>query len=334
MAAQIVLVTGASGFIAAHVVEAFLKKGYNVRGTVRSEKTAEEVRKTHSKYAEQLSFAIVPNISAANAFDEAVKGVDGIIHTASPFILNATDFEKELLQPAIRGTTSILEAVQKYNPSVSRIVVTSSFASVLDPMQGQRPGYVYKEADWNPITVEQANSNPVMAYLASKTFAERAVFDYVETNKPSFTVATLCPPMVYGPIVHSVSDVKSLNTSSGDINRLIDGSEKDVPDTSFHAFADVRDLAEAHVLAFEKPEAAGQRYLVANSAYSYQQICDIIREKFPEQKDLTPKGNTGAPLPPAYRLDTTKAVTELGLKFRPLQETIVDMVNSLMKLRQ
>ncbi|QYT06292.1 Epimerase domain-containing protein [Trichoderma simmonsii] len=252
MAAQIVLVTGASGFIAAHVVEAFLKKGYNVRGTVRSEKTAEEVRKTHSKYAEQLSFAIVPNISAANAFDEAVKGVDGIIHTASPFILNATDFEKELLQPAIRGTTSILEAVQKYNPSVSRIVVTSSFASVLDPMQGQRPGYVYKEADWNPITVEQANSNPVMAYLASKTFAERAVFDYVETNKPSFTVATLCPPMVYGPIVHSVSDVKSLNTSSGDINRLIDGSEKDVPDTSFHAFADVRDrkLSQHPILTF------------------------------------------------------------------------------------
>lgn len=78
MAAQTVLVTGASGFIAAHVVEAFLKKGYNVRGTVRSEKTAEEVRKTHSKYAQQLSFAIVPDMAAANAFDEAVKGVNGV----------------------------------------------------------------------------------------------------------------------------------------------------------------------------------------------------------------------------------------------------------------
>ncbi|KAL7941323.1 NAD(P)-binding protein [Trichoderma barbatum] len=332
--AQTVLVTGASGYIAAHVVEAFLKKGYNVRGTVRSEKMVAEVRNTHSKYAEKFSVAIVPDIAAANAFDEAVKGVDGIIHTASPFILNATDFEKELLQPAIQGTTSVLEAAQKYNPSISRIVVTSSFASVLDPMQGQRPGYVYKEADWNPITVEQANSNPVMAYLASKTFAEKAVFDYVEAKKPNFTVATLCPPMVYGPIAHSVGDVKALNTSSSDINRLIDGSEKDVPDTSFFAFADVRDLADAHVLAYEKPEAAGQRYLIANSAYSYQQICDIIRERFPQQSELTPKGNPGAPLPSSYQLDTTKAVTELGLKFRPLQETIVDMVNSLLKLRQ
>lgn len=88
------------------------------------------------------------------------------------------------------------------------------------------------------------------------------------------------------------------------------------------------------MLAYEKPEAAGQRYLVSSSAYSYQQICDIIREKFPELKEQTPKGNTGAPLPPAYRLDNTKTVTELGLTLRPLPETIVDMVNSLLKLRQ
>lgn len=76
--AQTVLITGASGFIAAHVVEAFLRKGYNVRGTVRSEKTASEVLKTHAKYSEQISVAIVPDIAAPNAFDEAVKGVDGV----------------------------------------------------------------------------------------------------------------------------------------------------------------------------------------------------------------------------------------------------------------
>lgn len=201
--AQTVLITGASGFIAAHVVEAFLRNGYNVRGTVRSDKTAAEVPNTRSKYSQQLSISIVPDIAAANAFDEAVKGVDGasilygspekekrpnilstqIIHTASPFILNATDFETELLQPAINGTTSVLEAAQKHNPSVSRVVVTSSFASVLDPMQGQRPGYVYKEADWNPVTPEQAMSNPVLAYLASKTFAEKAAFNYVKEKK-------------------------------------------------------------------------------------------------------------------------------------------------------
>ena len=76
--AKTVLVTEASGFIAAHVVKAFFERGYNVRGTVRSESTAAKVKKTQAPYADQLSFAIVPHIAAANAFDEAVKGVDGV----------------------------------------------------------------------------------------------------------------------------------------------------------------------------------------------------------------------------------------------------------------
>lgn len=73
-----VLITGASGFIAAHVVDRFLEAGYNVRATVRSEKTAEKVLETYNQYANQLSFAIVPDVAAPGAFDEAVKDVDGV----------------------------------------------------------------------------------------------------------------------------------------------------------------------------------------------------------------------------------------------------------------
>ncbi|KAJ6437348.1 LOW QUALITY PROTEIN: lea domain-containing protein [Purpureocillium lavendulum] len=325
--AQTILVTGASGFIAAHVVEALLRKGYNVRGTVRSERSAAEVLQTHSKYARQMSTAIVPDIAAPNAFDEAVRGVDGIIHTASPFTLEVVDLEADLLQPAIRGTVSVLEAAQEHNPGISRVVITSSFASVIDPGQGMRPGYTYTEKDWNPVTRDAAlaSGDGVLGYLASKTLAEHAAWDYVKQNKPNFSVTTLLPPMVYGPVIHHVKNVKSLNTSSEDIYRLIDGSTKEVPDTSFWAYTDVRDLAEAHVLAFEKPEAAWQRYLIANASYSFQQVCDVIRDKFPQFRDVTPKGNTGAPLPPIYKLDTTKAVQQLGMKFRPLEDTVVNI---------
>jgi len=124
-----------------------------------------------------------------------------------------------------------------------------------------RPGYVYTEEDWNPVTKETAASGGgVIAYLASKTFAEQAAWNYVKNNRVSktsvgdfrtscclildqrnFDVTTLLPPLVYGPVIHHVRDVSSLNTSSRDIYRLIDGSEKEVPDTSFWAFADVRD---------------------------------------------------------------------------------------------
>lgn len=76
--AQTILVTGASGFIAAHVVATLLRRGYNVRGTVRSEKSAVEVFRTHSQYPGTLRIAIVPDIAAPGAFDEAVQGVDGV----------------------------------------------------------------------------------------------------------------------------------------------------------------------------------------------------------------------------------------------------------------
>jgi nucleoside-diphosphate-sugar epimerase len=78
MAIQTVLVTGASGFVASHVVEAFLKAGFKVVGTVRSQATAQNVLKTQKHAGGNLSFAIVPDIAAPNAFDEAVKGVDGV----------------------------------------------------------------------------------------------------------------------------------------------------------------------------------------------------------------------------------------------------------------
>ncbi|GJN69245.1 methylglyoxal reductase (NADPH-dependent) gre2 [Purpureocillium lilacinum] len=176
-----------------------------------------------------------------------------------------------------------------------------------------RPGYVYAEEDWNPVTKETAASGGgVIAYLTSKTFAEQAAWNYVKDNRPNFDVTTLLPPLVYGPVIH----------------------HKEVPDTSFWALADVQDVAEAHVRALEESAAAGQRYLIANSAYSYQQVCDIIRENFPQFHNLTPRGTPGARLPPVYKLDTSKAVHQLGMSFRPREETIVDTVESLRELHQ
>jgi nucleoside-diphosphate-sugar epimerase len=93
-------------------------------------------------------------------------------------------------------------------------------------------------------------------------------------------------------------------------------------------------VATAHVLAFEKPEAANQRYLISSSAYNYQMVCDIIREKFPELRELTPKGKTGEPLPDVYMLDTSKATNQLGIVFTPLEKTVEDTVNNLLELQK
>ncbi|KAI9815301.1 MAG: methylglyoxal reductase (NADPH-dependent) gre2 [Pycnora praestabilis] len=332
---ETVLITGASGFVAAHVLNSFLEHGYNVRGTVRSEQTAEKVRKTHSQFGDKLSFAIVKDVAAPGALDEAVKGVDGVIHTASPFQTSVEDNMKDLIDPAVKGTTSVLEAVATHNPKVKRIVITSSFAAIFNASKGLWPEHTYTEEEWNPVTMEEAkDGNGGVAYMASKTFAEKAAFDFVEKKHPNFTISTICPPMIYGPNAHSVSNLDNLNTSSADIYRLMNGSEKTVPDTSFFAFADVRDVGEAHRLAYESPEAAMQRYFITSGNYTYQQVCDVIRKEVPEVKGRTPEGTPGAPLPEVYKVSNAKATKQLGMHFRTLKETMKDTAESLIQLEK
>jgi len=301
---------------------------------VRSESTAQKVRDVHQGAGDRLSFAIVPDISAQNAFDEAVKGVDGVIHTASPYIINAKDFDKELYEPAINGTRSILQAVKQYNPSIKRIVITSSFAAVVDASKSPRPGYAYSEADWNPMTQESVRDNPRGAYSVSKKLAEKAAWDFVESEKPNFSITTLNPPMVYGPLSQDFDSMDKLNTSSKDIWRLINGSEKTVPPTGLPAYVDVRDLAKAHLLAYTTSAAANQRYLVCGGPFTYQKFCDIIRANFPDLRNTTPEGNAGEPLPPMFSLDTTKVKKDLGLEFTSTEKTIKDTVERLVALEK
>jgi nucleoside-diphosphate-sugar epimerase len=106
-----------------------------------------------------------------------------------------------LLDPAVIGTTGILKSIKKSAPSVKRVVITSSFAAIVDPGKGNWPGHVYSEDDWNPITHEEAQESPQAGYRASKTFAEKAAWEFLDKEKPNFTVATINPPLVFGPIV-------------------------------------------------------------------------------------------------------------------------------------
>ena len=332
-----VLITGASGFVAAWVVREFLEHGYHVIGTVRSQDKAEAVRKQHpEQYADKLDFRIVGDIAEPDAFDEAVKDVDGVIHTASPFVLEVKDNEKDLLIPALHGTQGVLKSIKKNNPNVKRVVVTSSFAAILDMDKGPRPDHTYSEADWNPATYDSAKNNGgSYAYCASKKIAEKAAFDFVEQEKPNFDVATICPPMIYGPNSHPVESMSKLNTSSADIYRLINGSSKEVPDTAFFAWVDVREVATAHRLAYEKSEAAGQRYFVTGGPYSYQEICDIVRKHFPEIKDKVPEGKPGSGNGGVkhYDLDNSKS-RKLGVEYRSLEQSMIDTTKNLLELEK
>lgn len=221
---------------------------------------------------------------------------------------------------------------------MKRVVLTSSFAAIIDLGKGARPGYTYTEEDWNPVTYEQAakkDADGGIAYCASKTLAEKAAFDFVKKNKTLFQVMSICPPMIYGPAAHT-ADLEHLNTSSADIYRLIDGSQIGVPETSFFAFVDVRDVGEAHARAYELRDSVsgGRRFFCTAGRYTYQQICNIIHTDFPELRNRVPIGTPDSPFPDVYNVSAAKIRWEVGMGFRPLETTIHDMVNQFLALEK
>ncbi|KAG8892226.1 methylglyoxal reductase (NADPH-dependent) gre2, partial [Tulasnella sp. 408] len=166
----LVLVSGINGFVAVEVLVSLLKRGYDVVGTIRSESKTAFLRNKFKDAVDsgKLKFAIVPDITVPGAFDEVLKQYqfDVVLHTSSPFYLNAKDVEKELLDPAIKGTKGILESIEKVAPSVKQVVITSSLAAVGNPKLGAAPGHVYTEEDWCPVEWDEAISNPYLGYLA------------------------------------------------------------------------------------------------------------------------------------------------------------------------
>jgi nucleoside-diphosphate-sugar epimerase len=133
--------------------------------------------------------------------------------------------------------------------------------------------------------------------------------------------------------VHYLNSLDALNTSNQRTRNILQGQAKDeIPDTGTYLWIDVRDLALAHVKAVEAPAAAGKRFFATAGAFSNKQIADIIRKHFPEYHDRLPGPNAkGGDFPegPFYGYDNSQTAGVLGIKFRDLEESIVDLVKSL-----
>ncbi|KAJ4250180.1 Glycine-rich RNA-binding protein 2, mitochondrial [Fusarium torreyae] len=330
-----ILLTGGSGFIATHILKLLLERDHSVVTTVRNHAKAESIKKVYPDLGhERLDFAIVPDIANASAFDEAVVSdppFEAVIHTASPFHFNVTDIKRDLLDPAINGTTGILHAINKSAPSVKRVVITSSFGSMMDISKGLWPGHTYNEQDWNPVTAEQALENPGFGYSASKTFAEKAAWDFVAKEKPAFTISTILPPLVFGPAVQSLTSLEALNTSNQFIRSFTIGAAKEgIPPTTNPLFVDVRDVAFAHVVAAEKEEAGNKRFFVVGGYCSNNEIVDIIHRNFPEYQDNLPSPPlSGGELPSnVYGFDNSRSLEILGIEYRSLEQCVQDTVHS------
>lgn len=228
---------------------------------------------------------------------------------------------------------SILEAAAA-TPSVRRIVLTSSFASVVDINRKAPPYFSYTGEDWNPLTYEEAiapSTNAVVAYRGSKKFAELEAWNFVKEKKPRFDLVTLCPPMTFGPVRHPVAAVQNLNESNAELWKIASGTSP-LPVARVPFWIDVRDLAQAHVEALLRPEVGGRRYVpAAPERFSYGLAAEIIEESFEWARDRVKRGEQA--VDESHGIDGETAAQELGFKYRPFRQSVVDLVSQARALQ-
>ena len=332
-----VCVTGAGGFIASWIVRGLLERGYTVHGTVRSVAKGAPHLAALAGAKERLRL-FSADLMAPGSFGEAIAGCSAVMHTASPYAIDVKNPQRDLADPALQGTLNVLESCVG-TPDLRRVVLTSSMAAVTDQPDNHR---VLTEADWN--TRSTLDRNP---YYFSKTVAERAAWEFMKERRARFDLVTINPFFVIGP-----SLTADLNTTNKTFVDLLKGGYPGILSLSW-GIVDVRDVAEAHIRALEAAGAKG-RYLCANDAVPMREIVGWMRGmgyegdsyKLPKlgldsaAGDLVvklgsffqPKGvgtylRTHIGRTPRY--DTAKIRGDLGLEFRPVQETVRETLEDL-----
>lgn len=334
----LVLVTGASGYIAGHVVRELLEAGYRVRGTVRSlanEKKTAHLRALSKANGDRLEL-VEADLEKDAGWKEAVAGCTYVQHVASPFPASSPDDENVLVKPAVEGTRRLLEAAASAG-TVHRVVLTSSVAAVAYGHE-TTAGHVFTEDDWS--VPERCTPYP-----KSKTLAERFAWDFVAKlpAERRFELAVINPGFVAGPLAGP-----EISTSGEVVRRLLIRDMPACPEMGW-AVVDVRDVAVAHLLAMERPEAAGNRFIIASEHMWMQDVGKLLAAEFGPLGYRVPTGRLPywllwliARFDKTVRLalefvgrredvSHVKATRLLGWKPRPASETFVEMAHSMIE---
>ncbi|KAK2058429.1 NAD dependent epimerase/dehydratase [Colletotrichum caudatum] len=279
---SVVLVTGANGYIGSHVANILLELGYRVRGTVRSDKPwLTELFK--DKYGEGVyEQVIVPHLDDPEALEQAMAGVAGVVSVASD-----TSFSEDpnAVIPVVVKITETLMAVAAKQPSVKRVVLTSSAfaASICVPNQKT---YVdestYNEsaikAAWDPNTPKEMK--PAVVYAASKAEGERAAWKWVEEHKPGYVLNTILPNFTTGEILHP----EIHGSTMGFVRRVLQGEVAGLQVFMPQLIVDVVDVARLHAIALLAEPIKSQRIWGSSKPYTTSDFIDVLRELRPDNK--------------------------------------------------
>jgi len=334
-----VLVTGGTGYIGSWVTKMLLEKGYTVRLAVRDNKNTAKYQ--HLIELENSSDGNLEfwnaNLLSEGDYDEMAEGCSSIIHMASPFTLRFKDAQKELIDPALKGTRNVLNAATK-SSSVKKVVLTSSVAAVHgDNIDMKEKGLSeFTEAHFNDSS--SASHQP---YSFSKVIAEKEAWKISE-SQDQWKLVVINPSFVMGPSLTQSSNSESLNF----MKEMLSGKYYLGAPNLMFGFVDVRDVAKAHLLALEDETAEG-RHILAERTTSVFDFSRLIKKSYGNKYKLplmqSPKimlylvgwmfglgtkfirRNVGYDI----KLNTSKSKEKLGLTYTNLQNTIEDMVSQM-----
>ncbi len=328
---ETVLVTGGTGFVGGWTIVELLRRGYQVRTTVRSLSREVALRQAIGAQVdpEDRLTLVEADLTADDGWDAAVAGCAEILHIASPLGMGGEGDGEALIAAAREGTLRVLKAAAR--AGVGKVVLTSSTAACTPAKPLAR---AIDEDDW-----ADPDEPDLSAYRRSKILAERAAWDFMEGKAAS--LATILPGAIFGPVLSP-----DQQGSVGIVRRLLQGQPPALPRLDFNII-DVRDLADLHVRAMESYEVAGQRLIAMGEALWYGEVAATLKERLGAKAakvptaampDLVARGLAAvsaemkALLPLLGRtqaFSTEKARRILGFDPRPARDTVADCGDSL-----
>jgi nucleoside-diphosphate-sugar epimerase len=315
-----VLVTGGSGYLGTRLIAALLGDGREVRATVRSLEGEAGVRAAvrRSGVDDAGLELVAADLTSDDGWAAALEGVEEVHHVASPIPSAQPKDPDELIVPAREGTLRVLKAAR--DAGASRVVLTSSFAAV-----GYSPKAVrdYTEADWtDPATPG------LPPYPRSKAVAERAAWNFIETEGGDTQLVVVNPTFIAGP-----SLVPSLRSSLSFFKGIIEGTVPALPRQRF-GVVDVRDVADAHVRAMATPAAAGKRYLLLadGPTITWLGLAAVLRAHLGPAGDHVTTTEAPGEDPAPLTIHNDRAKQELDWQPRPAHTTIIETAESLREL--
>ncbi|UYV69570.1 hypothetical protein LAZ67_6003996 [Cordylochernes scorpioides] len=316
-----VLVTGAAGFVASHVVLRLVQAGCAVRGTVRS----------LSSYSALALSDLFPDLELVAAdlrkdggWEEAVEGCTYVVHVAAENVLHDVDSVSQVVQ----GMQRVLRACKM----VQRVVVTSCITAINGELDSK--SIIYTEEDWSDITSVDHQG-------VCKMLSERAAWEIFNGHELPFEMAVINPGWIIGPLL-----ISSFGQSVNIIKHLLDGNMAFCPRLNF-AFCDVRDVAEAHFRALVLPEANGQRHIIVTQNLWLKDVSKIMAKTFrplgykvPTLQIIKPFSWLMSPFFKGYfsysegshHFSNERMIHVLGILPRFIEDSIIDTAFSLIEL--